>query len=240
MGPGYAHADVVSGMYGALAVLAALEDRGRTGRGTHIDLSEYEAVCTLIGASLAAASTGGDVTARGNRAVHVPAAPHGCYKCRGKDRWCVIAAFDETKWQTLCRVSGHPEWAEDKRFADLDLRQRNADDLDALIEAWTMQAEAEEVMELLQTNGVPAGVVQNAEDLARDPHLEVRGFWQPVDHPIWGQKPTDASPIRIDGCVQETRHPSPLLGSDNRYVCLELLGLTEEELDDLIEKGVIG
>jgi len=240
MGLGYSYADVVSGIYGATAVLAALEDSSQTGHGQHIDLSEYEAVCSLIGpALLAVATDSNQVLPQGNQASHIPAGPYGCYKCLGKDRWCVIAVHDETEWRALCRASGHPAWASDKRFSTLAMRKEHAGQLDALIEAWTSKVKAEEVMDLLQSARVPAGVVQNAEDLAIDPQLRAREFFVDLEHPSLGKKAIDSSPIRMEGISAGEWTPAPLLGSDNRYVYQELLGLTEAEFRAYIKKGVI-
>ena len=240
VGAGYAHADVISGLYGAAAVIAALEDRDKTGLGVHIDLSEYEAVCTLIGPTLmAAAVNSGPIFPQGARDAHTPAGPQGCYRCLGEDRWIAIAAFDETQWLALCAASGHPEWASDQRFSTLAGRKENADDLDRLIGKWTSTAKAEELMEILQAAGTPAGVVQNAEDLAHDPQLRARDFWDYPEPSALGKILTDKSPVRMDGVPTGQRQAAPLLGSDNRYVYLDLLGFTEAEFEDGLKKGLI-
>jgi crotonobetainyl-CoA:carnitine CoA-transferase CaiB-like acyl-CoA transferase len=241
VGLGYAHADGIAGLYGAVAILAALERRDRTGCGQHIDLSEYEAVCTTIGPALLASSVNpNQILPKGNRASHVPASPYGCYRCLGKDRWCVIAVFDEIEWHALCRVSGHPEWAADERFSNLEMRKQHAEDLDRLLQAWTSRTAAEEVMQLLQSAGVPAGVVQNAEDLAKDPQLRANGFFIGLNHPTAGNTVADRSPIRMSGISTGNWKPAPLLGSDNQYVYQELLGFGDAEYQAYLRRGVIG
>ncbi|MDP6179515.1 MAG: CoA transferase, partial [Desulfatiglandales bacterium] len=111
VGPGYSYADSVAGLYGALAVLTALDYRDRTGQGQHVDLSEYEAVCTLIGpALLDAFANQREVLPGGNRPEHIDAAPYGCYQCLGKERWCVIAVFNEKEWRALASLLGHSDW----------------------------------------------------------------------------------------------------------------------------------
>ena len=240
VGLGFAYGDPVSGLYAALAILAALEHRDRTGEGRSIDLSEYEAAATLIGpALLESQREGSRVCPQANRTNEPAAAPHGCYRCAGEDRWCVIAVFDEPQWQALCRVMGSLGWSREARFATVALRKAHEDELDRLVGQWTALYSSEEAVALLQTAGVPAGVVQNAGDLAKDPHLAARGFFRPLRHPVLGETVVDASPIRFQDDPPPDWQPAPLLGEANRYVLGELLGLSEIECAKLVEAGVV-
>ncbi|MFC1823273.1 CaiB/BaiF CoA transferase family protein [Thermodesulfobacteriota bacterium] len=241
LGPGYAHADMVAGLYGALSVLAALEYRDRTGEGQYIDLSELEAMCTAIGPALLEAFANQiNILPSCNRAPYRPAAPHGCYRCKGEERWCVIAVFNETEWRALCKVAGKEEWVEDPRYATIAGRMEHAPELDQAIEGWTSKQDAEQLVNLLQEQGIAAGVVQNAQDLAGDPHLKARDFFVHLEHPVLGETISDASPIKCKGSSREKWKSAPLLGADNGYVFLELLGLKEDELNAFIERGIIG
>jgi crotonobetainyl-CoA:carnitine CoA-transferase CaiB-like acyl-CoA transferase len=241
IGLGYAHADPIAGLYAALAILAVLEQRDKTGRGLTIDLSAYEAACSLVGPALLAAQFDpGAVRPQGNRSRDLPAAPYGCYRCAGQDRWCVIAAFDTLQWQTLCAQMGFPAWAQDERFATAELRKTHQDELDERLGEWTALHTPEEIVALLQGAGVPAGVVQNAADLANDPHLAARRFFVSLDHPALGETVADVSPIRFRGDPPPAWQPAPLLGEANRYVFGDLLGLSDETLASLMEDGVIG
>jgi len=240
LGLGYAYADPVAGLHAALAILAALEFRDRTGKGQHIDLSQYEAMCTLLGPALLNASANHkDISPQGNHSDDVPAAPYGCYQCSGEDKWCVIGVFNETEWENLCNILGRPDWTREERFSHLSRRRENKEDLDRFLEQWTLQHSPEEVVNLLQQGGVAAGVVQNAEDLAKDPHLMARDFFVPLEHPVLGKTVADASPIRFEENPGDKWEAAPLLGEDNRYVFTELLGLAEGELSSYIEKGII-
>ncbi len=240
MGLGYAFADPIAGLYAAFAVLAALEYRERTGKGQYIDLSEYEAICTLMGTALLDMLVNGqEIKPQGNPSEDVFAAPYGCFKCLGTDRWCVIAVFNEVEWQALSKVMGYPDWMKDERFSTLSKRKELAEELDGLLEQWTSQHTPEEIVELLQEAGVPAGVVQNAEDLAKDIQLVEREFFVHLDHPILGETISDASPIKFKGKSTLNWKSAPLLGEDNRYVYMDLLGLTENQLSSYTERGII-
>jgi crotonobetainyl-CoA:carnitine CoA-transferase CaiB-like acyl-CoA transferase len=241
MGLGYAYSDLISGLYGAFAILASLEYRDRTGKGQYIDLSEYEAICTLIGPTLLNVSVNHqNVSPQGNRSDNISAAPYGCYKCLGEDRWCVIAIFDDKEWDSLCTVLGHPDWTKEERFSTLSKRKENEEKLDEFLEQWTLHHTPEEVVNLLQKAGVSAGVVQNAEDLARDPHLIARDYFIQLEHPILGKTLSDKSPIKFKESLTMDWKSAPVLGEDNRYVYMELLTFTENELSYYIKKGIIG
>ena len=240
MGLGFPYGDVISGLYASLAALAALEYLDRTGQGQYIDLSEYEALCSLLGpALLDESSNEKKITPQGNRPDYLPAAPHGCYKCLGTDRWCVIAVFSDEEWRDLCKVMGRPAWAESEAYSTMAGRREKAAELEAQIEEWTSQRIAEEVVQLLQEAGVAAGLVQDAEDLAHDPQLLARNFFRPLPHPIHKDAIADASPIQIDGKRCSSWKAAPSLGEYNRYVFLDMLGLTKGEFSAYIEQGVI-
>jgi crotonobetainyl-CoA:carnitine CoA-transferase CaiB-like acyl-CoA transferase len=239
VGLGHSYADVISGLYCTVAVLSALEYRSRSGLGQYVDVSEYEAVCTLLGPVLMdVAVNQADPFPVGNRSPDIPAAPYGCYRCSGDDRWCVIAVFSENEWHALCAVASHPEWISDERFRTAAARKKNEKELDSQIQQWTSRCEAERIMQALQEAGVAAGVVQTAEDLARDPQLKAREFFVPSFHPALGATFMDRTPIRMAAGSPQNWSAAPSLGADNRYVFLELLGLSESEFQAYTEKGV--
>jgi benzylsuccinate CoA-transferase BbsF subunit len=175
----------------------------------------------------------------GNRSNSESAAPHGCFKCAGKDRWCVIAVYNEAQWQALCKVLDSPHWIGDKRFATLSGRKKCARQLDELIEEKTAKRRAQKLVRLLQAAGVPAAVVQDAKDLANDPHLLARDFFVRLPHPTLGNTISDGSPIKLRKKVSQNWKSSPALGEDNRYVYIDLLGLTEAEFLAYVQKKII-
>jgi crotonobetainyl-CoA:carnitine CoA-transferase CaiB-like acyl-CoA transferase len=230
--------DYIAPSYGALAVIAALHYRATTGKGQYIDLSQAETAASMLGpAYLEWLINGREPQPQGNLSSF--AAPHGAYRCQGNDRWCVIAIEAEKDWQRFCDVAGHREWAADPRFATLQDRTKNRLELDALVESWTSQRTAHQAMLILQREGVPAGVVQTAEDLYRDPHLRERGFardvWLP--HAGWATRVGPSVRLLQNGFRQpETVHTA---GEDNEAVLGELLGLTTAEIEDFMEREVL-
>lgn len=229
--------DFVAVGFGVTAVMAALDERQRTGRGQYIDLAQYETGLQFIIPALLEYQVNGRImTHDGNRNPH--AAPHNAYPCQGNDRWCVIAVFAEDEWRALCRVANHPEWATDARFATLAARKQNEDELDRVIGEWTAQFTPHAVMERLQAAGVQAGVVNTLGDLFDDPQLQHRQIWRELPHAELGRFYYEAPPFDLSETPAELR-PSPLLGEHNRYVYGEILGLADAEIDELMQQGVI-
>jgi benzylsuccinate CoA-transferase BbsF subunit len=233
LGLGTAYADHIAGLVGCLALLGALEYRQKTGEGQYLDISQVEAMAGLLGgAILDYQLEGREVAAAGNNSTE--AAPHGVYRCQGDDRWCAIAVFTDEEWPGFKRALGNPPWAEDKKFNTFSGRLKNKARLDSLIEDWTKEHTAEEVMALLQGEGVAAGVVQNAADLAQDPQLKERGFFIEL-----GKTISEATPIRLSHTPAKYRRVAPGWGEDNDYVYGELLGMGEGELINLKKQGII-
>ncbi|GAI94270.1 unnamed protein product, partial [marine sediment metagenome] len=128
----------------------------------------------------------------------------------------------------------------EERFSSLPKRKEHTKELDRFLEQWTGQHEVKKLVNLLQEAGVTAGVVQNASDLAKDTQLLARDYFVRLHHPVLGDTISDASPIKFAGGTRADWKAAPLLGEDNRYVYLELLGLTEKGLSSYIKRGVVG
>ncbi|MBV8362691.1 MAG: CoA transferase, partial [Deltaproteobacteria bacterium] len=176
-GYGYSYADMAGGYTGALAALIALWHRRQTGRGQFIDLSQFEALVSLVGPALLDISVNGRVQSPpGYLSQEMPAAPDGVYKCRpladDDDRWLAISVRTQPEWERFVAAIGSPEWAHGPEFRTLFLRIRKRERLDRHIGSWTIMQTAEHAMELLQDAGVAAGVVSNGADIcARDLQL---------------------------------------------------------------------
>jgi len=234
----YAYPDALSALHGLVAVMGALDHRLRTGEGQHIDLSQFETTVSAIGHVLLEHLAGGQPRRHGNRSLH--AAPHGCYRCQGEDRWCAIVIANDAEWERFCRLAGHPEWARDPRFADLPSRLANAVDLDALVESWTSVRRDDEVMETLQAAGIAAGVVQDVEDQARrDPQLAARGFFEQIPHVKKGTVVATGVPLGLTGTPGRSGRAGAALGQDTDYVFGEVLGLSADEIRRHVDAGII-
>jgi benzylsuccinate CoA-transferase BbsF subunit len=166
------------------------------------------------------------------------AAPHNVYRCRGDDRWCTIAVFTDEQWKSFCKVIGHDQLMHESKYNTLLARKRNEDELNVIISAWTMKLTAEEVMEKMQSAGVPAGVVKNSEDLYNDPQLRYRGLFWPLHHPEVGMFTHLGQAFQLSETPAEACMPSPCLGEHTEYICKEFLNLSDEEYLRLENEGV--
>ncbi len=236
---GNAYPDPAAALHAAGAILTALFHQRRTGRGQYIDLSQAESATCLLGEAVLGYALNGKIPPRlGNR--HPFRAPQGCYKCKGHDKWVVVAVFTDEEWKSLCQVMDKPDLAYDPRFADSSSRYENHDTLDELIEAWTSRYTHLEAMQLLQEAGVPAGAVLNAAELLANEHLNERGFFVEIDHPEVGPRKYTALPIKFSRTPAKPGRPAPCLGEHNEYVLSKILGLSKEEIAQLEAKGIIG
>lgn len=232
-----AYTDFITPLFAASALLAALDYRRRTGKGQHIDLSQYEAgVHFAATAMLNRAVNGSDGNRTGNSCDY--AVPHAAYRCRGDDRWCAIATFTDDEWAAFCRATGNPAWTDDPRFSTILGRRENEAELDRLVETWTVNLSAEEVMALMQSGGIAAGVLQTGEDLLNDPQLRHRNYFWWLEHKEVGPFPHAGQPFKLSRTPARARTPAPCLGEHTALVCKEILGLSDEEFVGLLNAGV--
>lgn len=230
--------DYVSGLIAATVVIAAVLYREREERGVFVDLSQAEAAAYMISVSMMEAlNSGQDVEPMGNRSAN--AAPHGCYPCRGEDRWCVIAVETDAEWRALAAALGREELSEDPRFNSASARKLREAELDLLITAWTRERECREIMDRLQSLGVPCGVVQSGRDLVEDEHLIARGFLVEQENSRIGRVILPGFPIKFARCAIKPRWEFPELGRDNEPVLRELLGYGSERIAELARDGVL-
>ncbi len=233
-----AYTDFIAPRFGAAALAGALEYRRRTGRGMHIDLSQLEcALQFLTPLVLEETAMGRSPSRNGNRSLR--AAPHNAFPCLGKDRWCAITVFTDAEWTALRGAMGDPEWARERRFASLLGRKRNEEELDERIGTWTSQLEAHRLMEILQEAGVPAGVVQNSEDLFSDAQMQSRDHFVEHVHPEIGRHAYERFAFRLSRSPGGPKGPGPLLGQHNESFYRDELGYDANEVADMVAEGVI-
>lgn len=230
--------DYVAPSYGALAILAALHYRARTGKGQYIDISQAETAASMIGpAYLEYLVNGREPQPVGNASATF--APHGCYRCKGDDRWCVIAVQSQEEWTRFCAIADHREWLSDHRFSEPGARVAYRQELDYWIGKWTARYTPHQVMLILQRAGIAAGVVQTAEDLYRDPHLRERGFAREVFHSDVGWVTRAGPTVRVADDAPQAENFAHVAGEDNETVLGEILGMSSGEIQDLTERQVL-
>lgn len=233
-----AYTDTIGPVFGAIALVGALDYRRRTGKGMYLDLSQLEASTHFLAPLIIDFAINGKVAQRaGNRCPY--SAPHGAYPCRGEDRWCAISVFKDEQWQNLCSTINHPEWIKDPRFATLLNRKKNEDELDGELGKWTVKHSAEEVMEMMQRAGVPAGVVQTGQDLHNDPQLAHRNHFWVFDHCEIGEHTCDAPSFKLSESPAKTYMAAPCLGEHTEHICTNLLGISDKKFVELLREGVL-
>ena len=228
--------DYVSGVLAAILIIAGVLYRDRAHRGAFIDLSQGEATAFMIGASLIEAQAlGRSAEPVGNDSAF--AAPHGCYRCQGEERWCVIAVETDDQWRSLAEALGAA--AEDERFKTREGRLRHRKELNEIVERWTKKQDGNQIMEQLQRVGVPCGVVQNGADLTADPHLNARGFIVGVENERLGRVVLPGFPLRFTHAKMTPRWEFPELGRDTEAVLRGVLGYSAETYAKLVAEGVL-
>lgn len=231
------YTDLLCPWFAIAAILAALDYRLRTGKGQHIEVSQLEiSPHFLLPAILDYTFNGRVQTRRGNRSPS--AVPHGAYRCRGNDRWCVIAVFSDQEWQAFSEAIGSPDWTRDPRFDSFQGRKDNEDEIDKLVEAWTISYTAEEVMAKMQAHGVAAAVVKTIQDVVQDPQLKQRQHFQTLEHVELGQHICQNVGFRFSQFGTRWERPAPCLGEHNEFVYINLLGMPESQFIELLNEGV--
>ena len=230
----------------AFALLAALRHRDITGEGQLVEMPQIESVVNALAPAILDYTANGVVQTRtGNRSP--VAAPHGAFRCAddptsegSEDRWIAIACRSDEQWAAVCDAFGQVGSASDPRFATHDARKANEDALETLLSLWTADRRAEDVMADLQARGVPAGVVQNAQDiLDKDPHMRERAYYQYLDHPETGRSAYDGACARLSETPGLHQAAAPLFGQHTDEVCRRILELSDDEVAALLVEGVL-
>ena len=228
------------GRIGAMAVLAGLIARERTGQGSHHDAAQFEVAIGLLGDLFAQESLApGSVRPLGNGSSR--GAPWGCFPCEDSEQeeWCVITVRTDEEWQRLRQTMGNPSWAEDARYETAAGRLDAQEVIEAGLSAWTRHRSPREAMETLQAVGVPCGIVCHPGHHMSDPQMLFREYAKPVEQ-------QELSTILLEGPAflgsdlpEVITRQAPLLGEHTRAIAEGLLGLSSDEIEKLIDEGVL-
>ncbi len=232
---GVAITDLLTGMYAATAVLAALAHRERSGRGQHIDLALLDVQVAMLANQAESYLVTGSAPARlGNS--HPSIVPYQSFAAR--DGHVVIAVGNDGQFARLCEVAGRSDLARDDRFATNASRVEHRGELVAVLAPILASRLREEWIAALEQAGVPCGPINDLAQVFEDPQVRHRGLRVEAAHPIAGNVPLVASPIRLSSTP--VRHAAPpLLGEHTREVLVETLGMDDAEVAALRAKGVV-
>ena len=238
LGLKHAYADLCGALHAVFAITSALHQRNKTGRGQYIDVSMLRATVATMGAGLMEYElTGRVLQPKGN--YDPVMAPYGNYPCQGDDQWVSIAVRTEEEWRGMVDAMGLPAWAEEPEFASRFARLGHRQELDERVSEWTGERTPWEVTELLQSHGVAAFPVLDAEGRLFNPHFRERGLYSDIKHPALGTEPIFNLMWQLSSTPPSIRRHAPLLGEHNREVFCGLLGLDDGQLARLEAEQVI-
>jgi benzylsuccinate CoA-transferase BbsF subunit len=238
LGLKHAYGDICGALHTVFAIVAALYQRQRTGRGQYIDLAMLRATVATQGLGLMEyIMTGRVMQPRGN--YDPTMAPYGNYPCAGEDRWVSIAVATDEEWQGLKAALGSPAWTSDPKFASRYGRLKHRHELDQHLAQWTAGRSAETVTERLQSHGVAAVPVMGAEERLFNSHFRERGLYADIDHPSLGAEPIFNLMWNLSQTPSAIRRHAPLMGEHNQQVFCEILGMSAQEVKALEETQVI-
>ena len=237
-GPWNAYTDTIAPRFLTATLLAAIDHHRRTGEGQYVDLSQMEAALHFLAPEiLEMQATDRRFTRNGNRARD--AAPQGAYPCMGDDQWIAIAVENDAQWRALRAVLGDPDWAGSEKYDVATERIEAHDLIDEHLANWTQRQAPSDAMAQLTRAGIPAGRVQRSSDLLSDPQYQHRGFHRYLEHGEMGLVPYSGHQYRVSGYDHGPRTPAPLIGGDSFEVLTGSLGLSGEQVADLMASQVI-
>ena len=227
---GCSYPDMVGGVTGAFAILAALRQRERTGQGARVELPQQQAAAALTGTAVAEWSLTRRLAGRAGNA-HPWFVPHGLYRCAGADRWIAIVVRDDVAWARLAPLLGLPA-------LDGAARRARRREIDAAVARLAATDDADALAARLRDLGIEAYPARTAVDVARDAHVDAREFVQIIDHPVLGPRPYAGPPWRLPGAALTEHGPAPCLGEHTDAILAEL-GYGADEIDRLRAEGAL-
>jgi formyl-CoA transferase len=233
---GVAIADITAGLYACNAILAALFEYQRSGRGQRIDISLFDSQLAWL------ANVGSNYLISGEKPLrygnaHPNIVPYQTFKAR--DGYFALGIGNDNQWRQFCQKAGRVEWAEDPRFKTNADRVRNRGELILLLDALFAQSEIEHWISILVSLGVPCGPINSIDQVMSDPQVQAREMVIAVEHPSAGSIKMVASPLKITTAPPVIRLPPPMLGEHSAQILHELLGMDDPSVAELRQAGVI-
>jgi crotonobetainyl-CoA:carnitine CoA-transferase CaiB-like acyl-CoA transferase len=231
-------ADPVVGVHAGVALLAALEHRRRTGEGQLIEVAQIDVAACVAAEPVIEYSMNAVVRPReGNRGCGYL---QGVYPAAAEDSWVALSVRDDADWAQLVEAMGRTDLMTDPRFASAQQRELAHDDFDRIVTEWTCARAAGEIIDALVARRIPAEQVLMADRMYDIPQLDARGYYQRVEHPVTGPHRYPGWPFTMTpGPRHHHRSAPPTLGQHNEEI-LRGLGLTDEDLEELRARHVIG
>ncbi|MGC8518932.1 MAG: CaiB/BaiF CoA transferase family protein [Steroidobacteraceae bacterium] len=233
---GVAISDILTGLYAAVGILAALAHRERTGEGQYIDLALYDVQVACLANQSMNYLCGGCVPPRMGNA-HPNIAPYEAFPTA--DGHMIIAVGNDGQFERLAAALGHPQWAKDDRFASNGARVTHRDALGALIRAVLGTGSTAQWLQRLERAQVPCGPINTLDAVFADPQVLARGMQFQLSRGEGTSVAQVASPLRLSHSPVRYQRAPPALGEDTREVLREVLGLAPERIEDLAARGVI-
>src|SRR5260370_868235 len=207
---GTSYPDAAGGVSAAFSIVAALRHARRTGKGQWIDLGQTLTAVALTDTAVIEYTVNGAVQQR-NGDLHRFFAPHNVYPCSGEDQWCAISVENDADFVVLANAIEQPHLAQDARFVTNVARIQHRKELDDIISAWTEQYE----------------------------HNKARGYMESFDHPVAGEKRYPGVPFKMSETPGYIHRPAPSLGADTEHVLKNILGMSDQEIKQLDDAGVL-
>jgi formyl-CoA transferase len=233
--------DSGTGMHLTIAILAALVQRGKTGRGQLVEVAMQEAVLNLTRVKYTGTLATGEPLGRsGNRSA--TGGYSDLIRCKGGGSndavYLIVPPDNPEMFQAAMDAIGRPELKQDERFKSATARARHSAALTEIIESWAMQREKHEVMQVFAGRGIPCGAVLDTSEVLADPHLRERGTVFDLDHPTRGRFSMIGCPVRLSDSPVTARR-APLYGEHSEAALQALAGYSPQETAALRDKGVI-
>ena len=229
--------DAVTPRFIVASILAALHRRSRTGMGCYIDVAQAEAGIQFMMPAYYEYAANGAIPERRGVAGSPLQVPQGVYPCSGEERWIAIDASGPTHWETLRAAIGGA--LRDEKFDTIVGRLRNRAELETVVAGWTREQDVEAIQHRLQAAGVPAHVVSRGGDLARDPDLVEAGHLKKMNDPVFGEAEIEGPRFSMDRTSLPPTRRGPRIGEHTKSVLATVLGMSEMEITQLGEAGVL-